>query len=169
MKKVARIIENNSELAVIGLDELSTLDIALHPYLNGSMEFITVTKGKNNILTVVNKDGSTYSFSWGSEGTTLISDNSEMLRCKVIKFLEDSFIFIGLKIEGLPSSAYSYMNMNLNVWQLNLEFGSDSHRQWFKTEEELDNRIKELEYIHTGTGESRTGPIKYYELNEGGN
>lgn len=88
MTNVFKIVENNSEVVVLKVNSENNLIIALNPYINANMDYISVTKGENHILTVVKKDGSTFNFYWGINGYTLICESLELLRKKVVEFIK---------------------------------------------------------------------------------
>ena len=92
MNNVFELIENNSEMVVLKVNAGDNLTIAMNPYINGTYDYISVTKGKNHILTVIKKDGTSFSFHWGYSGYTLISDSLELLREKVMRFIASNRI-----------------------------------------------------------------------------
>ena len=52
-----RLVQNTEDLVVLEVAVHSPLEIALHPYLNTDWKYISVSKGINNTLTIIDKDG----------------------------------------------------------------------------------------------------------------
>lgn len=52
-----RLVQNTEDLVVLEVAVYSPLEIALHPYLSTDWKYISVSKGVNNTLTIVDKDG----------------------------------------------------------------------------------------------------------------
>jgi hypothetical protein len=86
------VVANDETQVVLKVTVKDNLQIALNPYIQSDYDYITVTKGPNHTLTVIKKDGTTFSFVWGVGGFTLISDNLERLRKEVVKFIESQNI-----------------------------------------------------------------------------
>lgn len=51
------LIQNTEDLVILEVAVHSPLEIALHPYLNTDWKYISVSKGVNNTLTIIDKDG----------------------------------------------------------------------------------------------------------------
>lgn len=52
-----RLAQNAEDLVVLEVAVYSPLEIALHPYLNTDWKYISVSKGINNTLTIIDKNG----------------------------------------------------------------------------------------------------------------
>lgn len=52
-----RLVRNAEDLVVLEVAVCSPLEVALHPYLNTDWKYISVSKGVNNTLTIIDKDG----------------------------------------------------------------------------------------------------------------
>lgn len=52
-----RLVQNTEDLVVLKVAVYSPLEVALHPYLNTDWKYISVSKGINNTLTIVDKSG----------------------------------------------------------------------------------------------------------------
>ena len=76
-----RLIFRDNEKIIFKVKNLTNLDIAKHPYLNNKMEYITYYFTNENLLNIVNKDGSSWSVSRG----TLCAKSVDLLRSKVIE------------------------------------------------------------------------------------
>lgn len=94
-KKIFKLVADDMEKVVIKVNASDNLTIAMNPYVNATYDYITITKFTNyertNVLTIIKKDGNTFSFSWGSS-TTLISQNLEILKRKVVEFCKENCI-----------------------------------------------------------------------------
>jgi hypothetical protein len=83
--------------------------VAQYPFLSSDYAYITVTRGKNHILTVIHSNGTKFDFHWGESGHTLISDGLELLRQNVIAFIGQCRII--LDYDGFePKKATIYYN-----------------------------------------------------------
>ena len=52
-----RLIQNTEDLVVLEVVVCSPLEVALHPYLSTDWKYVSVSKGVNNTLTIIDKDG----------------------------------------------------------------------------------------------------------------
>jgi len=96
------------------------LKVAKFPFVSGEWEYITVTRGEKHILTVIKKDGKTFSFEWGKGGYTLISDNLTLLKRNVLAFIKNNDIILdydGSKVKN----ASIYYNDYYKGWQLSID------------------------------------------------
>lgn len=114
------LVEREPHQVIIRVVANDNLTIAKNPYISSKMDYITVTRGEKHILTVINKDGTTFSFHWGSGGYTLISESTERLKKAVVAFIEeDNHISLEWD-DGRIDSASIFYNQNFNSWQLTL-------------------------------------------------
>ena len=80
------------DLFVIKVNANDPLTVAMHPYVSADMAYISVSIrmcdrfSRDFNLRVIKKDGTTWGFSWGYSGRTIISEASEELKREVIKF-----------------------------------------------------------------------------------
>lgn len=132
MKNVFELINNTNEMVVLRVNADDNLIIALNPYISGDMDYITVTKGENHTLTIIKKNGKTWSFDWGVNGYTLISSNTELLRKKVIHFIEQECHILLEWKGGRPREIKIFYNRNYGKWQLTLE-GKNNAYYWSET------------------------------------
>lgn len=89
MSEIFELVSKEPEQVVIKVKELDNLMIAKHPYIDSSYDYINVTRGRQNVLTVIKKDGTTWNFEWGYYSNTLIGGSTERLRWAVIDFVEN--------------------------------------------------------------------------------
>lgn len=52
-----RLAQNAEDLVVLEVAVYSPLEIALHPFLSTDWKYISVSKGVNNTLTIIDKNG----------------------------------------------------------------------------------------------------------------
>ena len=78
MKKLCelvKIVENNKECVILEVTG-SKLDLIKLGYFNGNEKLIRLTKGANQTCTIWT-DNKNYSWHWGRDGYTLVSDSME--------------------------------------------------------------------------------------------
>ena len=117
---VLEIKSIDTKQVVVKVNADDALTVALHPYLSSDMAYITVTRGKNHVFTVIDKKGKTWSFSFGESGYTLIGDSTSMLKNEVLDFIRENHIAIDYD-GGTPTKATVYYNDNYHLWQLSVE------------------------------------------------
>ena len=126
------------------------LTIADFPFVNSKMAYITVTKGKNHTLTVINKDGTTWSFDWGERGHTLISASTEQLKKAVIDYVEN-YMHILLDWEDQRiTEAVIYFNSNFGKWQLTIRGHRGGYAYWWSKDATSweDMATDVIPYVH---------------------
>lgn len=116
MDDVFEICEVSDDKVIIKVNTDDLLAIARHVGLDANAAYITVTRGKDHVLSVIKKDGTSYSFDWGESGYTLISNRLEALRLDVIDFIHENGIVY--EIKGHPISAIMFYNRNCQSWQM---------------------------------------------------
>lgn len=119
LNEVFKLVEVTAEQVTIEVTGKDLLTIAKHPYISGDMAYITITRGKNHVFTIIYNNGMTWDFNFGKSGYTLISEGTERLKRKVLQFIEDNSIILDYMGQEL-STATIYYNSNLNKWQLAL-------------------------------------------------
>ena len=65
MDDVFEICEVSDDKVIIKVNTDDLLAIARHIGLDANAAYITVTRGKDHVLSVIKKDGTSYSFDWG--------------------------------------------------------------------------------------------------------
>lgn len=114
---VFKLVHVDTKQVILKVTAENNLVIAMNPYINATYDYITVTRGDNHNLTIVYKDGNTFSFHWGTRGETLISQELKMLREAVCSFIESQGILLGLTTSK-PDGARIFFNSNYGCWQL---------------------------------------------------
>lgn len=95
LDSVFELLENDSKQVIVKVKADNPLAVARFPFVNGTWEYITVTKKDTHVLTVIRKDGSTFSFHWGLGGYTLIGESLKELQRNITRFLLDKGVNMG--------------------------------------------------------------------------
>lgn len=127
---VLELVSVDNEKVVIKINTKDPLIVAMNPEFSSNMAYITVTRGEKHIMTIIREDGTTWSFHWGCRSSTLISDSVAAMRNKVVDFIRENGIVLGLT--NKPSEATIYYNNNYKSWQLTLRNGGESDYIWYK-------------------------------------
>lgn len=138
LNDIFEIANVDSNQIIIKVNADSTLKVAQFPFVSMEYDYITVTRGNKHILTIIEKDGSTFDFHWGYGGYTLISEGLERLKKAVVQFINESDIFFEWKGET-PKSATIYFNSNYRKWQLTI----DGSHYWSDTAKSVNEMIRE--------------------------
>lgn len=136
---VFQLVNVDTTQVVLKVVAEDNLTIAIHPYISGEYDYITVTRGEDHILTIVYKDGHTFAFNWGASGRTLISDALERLQYEVCCFIEEKGILLDLNTDTVQKACI-YYNSNYNKWQLIV---NDSGYYWSQTAQSAEDMQKE--------------------------
>lgn len=158
-KDIFELVKYDSEKAILKVKDVDNLMIAEHPYISAEMDYITITRGRNHRMTVINKDGSTWGVSWGDSGCTLCSDSVNDLKWAARDFFEkDCFIPLDLMSENY-SNATIFYNSNFGSWQLQLEANGKRSNMWFRDCYTVNDVMKKaINYIGETLWEPRTAP-----------
>lgn len=141
---------------VIKVKADTPLKVAKFPFVSGNYEYITVTRGGNHILTVIHKDGHTFSFSWGNGGYTLISDELKLLKRNILAFIENNDIIIAY--DGSPvTKASIYYNDSFKCWQLSLDGQGNYWNHEVNSAEEMIEYCKRFVTAKWEFGKAQTG------------
>ena len=101
---LVEIYENNENCVVMKVKEGTEMDLICLGCFDGTEKMFRLTKGADNTCTVWNAKGS-YSWSWGSSGTTLVSDSMRM-QGRMIEdcIVKDFEIYTGANKDLIKSS-----------------------------------------------------------------
>lgn len=144
--EIFELLETTPEQVVIKVNAKDALTVARHPYIQANYEYITVTRGKEHILTIVHDTGTTFSFHWGDSGYTLISDSLEKLKRKVLEFISKHDVLMECNFDKADKADLFY-NIYHKAWQLSLYKGSQNGYHWFYdlSENNETSRLKAIE------------------------
>ncbi|MBO5183369.1 MAG: hypothetical protein J6B64_03110 [Bacilli bacterium] len=117
------IIDNNMDCVVLKVKDDAQIELIKLGYFSGNEDIIRLTKGKNHTCSVFNKDGTNFSWYWGSSGCTLVSDMLSK-KGKLIEecITEDFDIYIGDNYENINRCLYIKSLDDVNDAQHFLEF-----------------------------------------------
>lgn len=146
-----KYLDNNKIIIQVLADD--PFKVAMFPFVSSDWKYITVTRGKNHILTVIKDDGTTFDFHWGFSGYTLISESLEMLKKNVLKFISDSDIFIEYN-GGEIKEARIFYNSNYKKWQLTL--GPVEAIYWSDVAQSLEEMIEDCKRFVTSDAWEKT-------------
>lgn len=156
LSKVLSIQEVDYNQVIVKVDAKDPLTVAKYPFLSSDYAYITVTRGKEHIFTVVHEDATTFDFHFGSSGHTLISEGLEELKNQVMGFIADNGIFMEYDGEKPIDKATIYFNNNFNQWQLTLYDKNDYYVASVRTDKATDlESAKEIfsDFIKTDSWE----------------
>lgn len=100
MNNIFELVSNSREQVVLKVNAKDPLTVALNPYVESDYEYITVTKGPNHTMSVINNEGKRWSIEWGERGHTLIGTNTERLKQEVLKYIGS--LDISIEYQGQP-------------------------------------------------------------------
>ena len=164
---VLSIQEYDEEQVIVKVNADDPLTIAKFPFLSSDMAYITITRGKEHIFTIIKKDGTTWSFHWGRSGYTLIGESTERLKKEVVAFVENNKIILE-RTKGNPIKAKIYFNPNFRKWQLKIETTKSDFNYWSNIATDIESAIKDFSSFVTATwkkGIAQTG-IDIWEAND---
>ena len=147
-KEIFELVKYDNQKAILKVKEVDNLTIAEFPFISSKMDYITITRGRRHTLTVINKDGTTWSVNWGDGGCTLCSDSVDSLKWAARDFFQiECCIPLDLTVENSAiKEARVFYNRNFRAWQLNLRVGSYQEQNiWFKDCNNKDDVILKAE------------------------
>ncbi len=170
MENLYTIVEETPELVVIEVAAMTLLERAMHPEIPDNTKYITISKGDTNTLTVVKTNGTTFDFSWGACGHTLISDSLKRLKRNVTRFLSDSYISISKYDIKTSTSFYVYYNSDCKDYQVQFEKDKFLNSGRCITGDTLDEVLDivrkkfEFEHDYDQTDNQFVPLIKHYKI-----
>ena len=137
------LAKNAEDMAILKVMVKTPWEIAQHPYLSSDYEYITMTKEKINVFTIVKEDGTTFRFS----NCEMTDASIGKLKSKVYDALKKYGVTINIPTMELPYKISIFYNRNFKSWQADLLFEGFSEEQQMylstpKNAEELCNEIE---------------------------
>lgn len=139
LNEIFELYHVDEDKVVIKVKADSTLKVAMFPFVSMEYEYITVTRGRDHVLTVVYKNGKTFDFHWGFNGHTLISEGLTKLKKSVLDFINDTDILLEYN-GGFYSNPKIFYNSSYHKWQFSME--SNLH-YWSNTANSFEDMAKE--------------------------
>ncbi len=119
MNKIFELVSDNNTQVVLKVHAKDPLTVAMNPYVSGNMEYITITKGYDHVMTVINNDCKKWSIDWGQRGYTLIGPNTERLKMEVLKFINE--LNISIEYQNQPVERVNvYYNDWMKKWEVSI-------------------------------------------------
>lgn len=159
------LVENTDEMVILKNEVKRPIDIAKNPWLSSDDEYVTITKGRDHVLTLVKTNGKTVSISFGGRGHTLISDNFRRLKEKAIETAHVFGVLLEIPTTKKPDNVCIFYNDNYKMWQAVLTVNGFNIREyiWFNdainqndtlelVEDCFEIKFKELTYKRAQTG-----------------
>ena len=159
------LVENTDEMVILKNEVKRPIDIAKNPWLSNEDEYVTITKGRNHVLTLVKTNGKTVSITFGERGYTLISDNFRRLKEKAIEAAHVFGVLLEIPTTKVPDNVCIFYNDNYKMWQAVLTVNGFNIREnvWFTdainqndtlelVEDCFEIKFKELTYKRAQTG-----------------
>ena len=87
---IVKIVENNMECVVLEVTG-KPLDLIKIGYFDGNETMMRLTKGGHHTCTVWTKNGGSYSWEWGTNGSTMVSDKMSRQGRLIQECIEDDF------------------------------------------------------------------------------
>lgn len=101
------IVENNEECVILKIKDDKKIDLIKLGYFDGNEDLIRLTKGENHTCTIFDKDGSTFSWYWGTRGYTLVSESTSIMGKLIEECITEDFdIYIGDDLNKIKDSLY---------------------------------------------------------------
>lgn len=127
------LVENTDEMVILKNEVKNPLEIAKNPWLSSDDEYITITKGRDHVLTLVKTDGKTVSISFGGRGSTLISDSFRKLKEKAVETAQVFGVLLEIPTTRKPDNVCIFYNDSYKKWQAVLTVNGFNAREniWF--------------------------------------
>lgn len=133
-KDILELVHHDNNKVVVKFKELSNLEKAMNPWVLADADYVTITRGRNHIMTVISKDGKSWDICWGESRCTMISDSLLRSRKEIVAFIEkDCFIPLDLNVPNFwIEEANIYYNDCFGCWQANFHAQRNSSNIWDK-------------------------------------
>lgn len=142
-----KVIHNDNTKVILEITPLNPIDVAMYPYLNSEYKYITISKGKSHMLTVVKTNGTNFHFWWGEGGHTLISQTLQELKRVVLDYLQSQYIWIEWTKTTLPTEISILYNSYFKKWELiadNVCWFSPTATSWEDVSHEVEKLLPNL-------------------------
>lgn len=183
MEKLCNLVDiecNNEVCVILKIKPDKKIKLLELGCFDGNEEYLRLTKGDDHTCTVIKKDGKSFSWDWGKNGFTLVSEKTKMLGHLIQDCITEDFdIYMGSNKE--------LVNKTLNIKSLEdtknarhiikmMYFKNDDnicvHKdnefyKFFKTIDDCKKHFEKLNYDITKTNElvASTGAIvEEYEI-----
>lgn len=144
------LVENTDEMVILKNEVKTPLEIAKNPWLSSDDEYVTITKGRDHVLTLVKTDGKTISISFGGRGGTLISDSFRKLKEKAVETAQVFGVLLEIPTTRKPDNVCIFYNYGYKEWQAVLTVNGFNVREnvWFHDVFNENETLKLVEYCY---------------------
>lgn len=161
--KMLSLAAHNEKLVVVKNCCKTPLDVAMNPELSLDYAYFSITRGAQQIFTVIRKDGSTWSFVFGGGETTCIGAETVALKNRVMSFIASCGIFIKLTGEARKASLWlsgdgamvRFTDADNNADVTHIKGTIDDAKRY--TESIVNKKLRWSSYVAAATG------IRIYE------
>ena len=119
MNSILELVHVDDSKVVVKFKELSNLEKAMNSWVLPEAEYVTITRGRDHIMRIIRKDGSSWSIEWGDSGCTAMSKSLIESRNRIVDFIEQE-CHILLNITKIVGATVLY-SRNLCSWQINFK------------------------------------------------
>ncbi len=154
------ILENNKDCVLLKVKEDARLDLIKLGCFTGNEELMRLTKGEDHTCTIINKDGTTFSWHWGKSGHTIVTDETSK-KGKLIEecITEDFDIYIGenlvnvnnsLRIKSLDDVKDAIHSLEFMYWDKKKPKDIVVHKdsEFYKTFDTIPDAINHFENLN---------------------
>ena len=118
MNNILELVHVDESKVVVKFKELSNLEKAMTSWVLPNAEYVTITRGRDHIMTIIRNDGSSWSIEWGDSGCTVMSKSLIESRNRIVDFIEQE-CYILLNITKATKATVLY-NRHVCSWQITL-------------------------------------------------
>lgn len=91
LSQLVTVKVNNKECVILEVQPNRFAELIALGCFSGNEKLIRVTKGNSHTFTIWTESGKSYSWNWGSNGYTLVSDELHKMRELIVKTLTKEF------------------------------------------------------------------------------
>ena len=111
----------SNETVVLKINCDTPLQAAKYPYVDTTYEYLSITRGKDHIFSVINKQGECIkTFEDYSDHRAILGNKTELLKTKALAFLKNNHILINYAGERMTKASILY-NPRFGKWTLVME------------------------------------------------
>ena len=172
LKDLVTIINNDMENVTLEMKENVSRDLIIIGF-NGDETMIRYTKGDDHTITIWKNDGKYYSWHYGCNGTTLISNQLKIMQKKIESCIIDDFDIIveGADIyktlgtdRGLETHTYKVMYWTTDRGEIVVHKDGIFYRM-FANINEFNKNFADFKIEFIGQKRARTGCyVDYYKV-----
>lgn len=140
LDEIFKMVMSDEDKVIIEVMADTPLKTAMYPFVSGEYKYLTLTRGRHHILTIVDKDNTTFAFGWGCKGDTCVSERLRLLKANVLQFVKDNNILINCSNPTSAIITYCDNEYTLSIFDDN----RDSFDNYDGKATDLDSMIAEV-------------------------